>query len=57
MLAAASFLTAALAAGVERDTADAASFSAHVDNPWFPLKPGTRYVYRGSRTGSRHATW
>jgi hypothetical protein len=24
-----------------------ASFSAHVDNPWFPLKPGTRYVYTG----------
>ena len=26
------------------------SFSAHVDNPWFPLKPGTRYVYSGVRT-------
>jgi hypothetical protein len=25
----------------------AASFSAHVDNQWFPLKPGTRYVYTG----------
>lgn len=24
-----------------------ASFSAHVDNPWFPLTPGTRYVYTG----------
>jgi hypothetical protein len=24
-----------------------ANFSAHVDNPWFPLRPGTVYVYRG----------
>ncbi|HZR96483.1 MAG TPA: hypothetical protein VFA56_12365 [Gaiellaceae bacterium] len=22
-------------------------FTAHVDNPWFPLKPGTRWVYTG----------
>jgi len=27
------------------------SFSAHVDNPWYPLKPGTTYVYRGSKDG------
>lgn len=26
-------------------------FSAHVDNPWFPLKPGTTYVYRGVKDG------
>jgi hypothetical protein len=24
-----------------------ATFVAHVDNPWFPLEPGTVYVYRG----------
>jgi hypothetical protein len=24
-----------------------ASFSTRVDNPWFPLRPGTRYVYTG----------
>lgn len=26
-------------------------FSAHVDNPWFPLSPGTRYVYIGEKDG------
>jgi hypothetical protein len=30
---------------------DPARFSAHVDNPWFPLKPGTRYVYEGVKDG------
>ena len=24
-----------------------------VDNPWFPLKPGTRFDYRGSEDGNR----
>jgi len=26
-------------------------FSAHVDNPWFPLRPGTVYVYEGVKDG------
>jgi hypothetical protein len=26
-------------------------FSARVDNPWFPLTPGTRYFYRGIKDG------
>src|SRR5581483_955701 len=26
-------------------------FSARVDNPWFPLVPGTRYVYTGVKDG------
>jgi len=26
-------------------------FSAHVDNPWFPLRAGTVYVYRGVKDG------
>jgi hypothetical protein len=29
------------------------SFSAHVDNQWFPLLPGTRYVYSGVKDGKR----
>ena len=28
-------------------------FSARVDNPWFPLKPGTTLRYRGVRDGQR----
>jgi hypothetical protein len=31
--------------------AAAAGFSARVDNPWFPLKPGTTYMYRGVKDG------
>lgn len=27
------------------------SFSARVDNPWFPLLPGTRWVYTGVKDG------
>jgi hypothetical protein len=26
-------------------------FTANVDNPWFPLRPGTVYVYAGERDG------
>ena len=29
----------------------ASEFSARVDNPWFPLVPGTTYRYRGSKDG------
>jgi hypothetical protein len=28
-----------------------AEFVARVDNPWFPLHPGTTYVYRGVKEG------
>ena len=29
----------------------ASQFSARVDNPWYPLKPGTIYTYRGVKDG------
>jgi hypothetical protein len=32
-------------------TPPASAFSARVDNPWFPLKPGSTYVYRGVKDG------
>jgi hypothetical protein len=28
-----------------------AGFANRVDNPWFPLRPGTTYVYRGVKDG------
>lgn len=43
-------LATVLAAGVDARP-PTAGFSAHVDNPWFPLKPGTRYVYSGVKDG------
>jgi hypothetical protein len=30
---------------------DPSHFSAHVDNRWFPLRPGTTSIYRGERDG------
>jgi hypothetical protein len=51
-------LGAALAAncggggGKATTTGDAGPrFSARVDNAWFPLRPGARYVYRGVKDG------
>src|SRR3954451_7217407 len=28
-----------------------ARFVSQIDNPWFPLRSGTRYIYRGSKEG------
>jgi hypothetical protein len=32
-------------------TIDPANFRAVVDNPWFPLKPGSTYIYTGVKDG------
>jgi hypothetical protein len=44
--------------GSSKSTGDAGAsapeptrFVTRVDNPWFPLRPGTTYVYRGSKDG------
>jgi len=34
-------------AAAQTPVPSASSFSARVDNRWFPLRPGTRYVYTG----------
>jgi hypothetical protein len=43
----------ALIAGVAGLAAAPPHFSARVDNPWFPLRPGTTYVYVGVKDGKR----
>ena len=35
----------------EHPTSTTPAFSATVDNPWFPLKPGTTLTYRGIKDG------
>src|SRR5437660_6642422 len=46
---------AVAAAAASAGTTGAASryrgFTAHVDNQWFPLLPGTRYLYTGVKDG------
>ncbi|MGZ8694349.1 MAG: hypothetical protein ACXWYS_02790 [Gaiellaceae bacterium] len=32
-------------------TGSRTGFSAHIDNPWFPLRPGTTLVYTGKKDG------
>jgi hypothetical protein len=39
------------AQGAGPSAPEPARFVTRVDNPWFPLKPGTTYVYRGSKDG------
>src|SRR3954471_21524759 len=43
----------ALIASVAGLAAAPPHFSARVDNPWFPLRPGTTYVYVGAKDGKR----
>jgi hypothetical protein len=45
--------TSALGATETKASVPASGFSARVDNPWFPLVPGTRYVYTGVKDGQR----
>ena len=40
--------TATLPQGSEPVTLDPADFTVNIDNPYFPMKPGTRWTYRGA---------
>jgi hypothetical protein len=42
---------AALGAAVTASDAKTPGFSARVDNPWYPLEPGTTFTYRGVKDG------
>ena len=53
VIAVVALLSAAAAeAGGTPPMPPASSFSAHVDNVWFPLRPGTRWIYTGVKDGS-----
>jgi hypothetical protein len=41
------------ACGTSPHTTRAAKYVGRVDNPWFPLKPGTVFVYRGVKDGDQ----
>jgi len=52
VLAACTSGSAPKAAGnTPRAVIDPANFTGVVDNPWFPLKPGSTWVYEGSKDG------
>ncbi len=42
--------TAALPQGSEAVSLDPADFTTEIDNPWFPVTPGSRWVYRETDT-------
>jgi hypothetical protein len=48
---AATALAASLAAVGSASGTEFTSTSARITNPWFPLKPGTTYVYQGLKDG------
>jgi hypothetical protein len=52
-LALALALAALIASSGARAEINPGNFVAHVTNPWFPLKPGTMYVYSGVKDGKR----
>ena len=43
--------TSAIAASAPESGPDPGNFVSRVDNPWFPLVPGTTFVYRGVKDG------
>jgi hypothetical protein len=49
--AALALAVAVLAGGCGGSAHSAARFSAHVSNPWYPLLPGSTWVYRGVKDG------
>jgi hypothetical protein len=51
LLASTCILASAVGAQASPHGIDPANFVAHVTNPWFPLKPGTVYTYRGIKDG------
>jgi hypothetical protein len=53
VLAAAVVATAASAQPTTAGGIDPGRFSARVTNPWFPLRPGTTFRYRGMKEGKR----
>ena len=51
LLAVAALAAVAVATAAGASGAASTGFSAHVSNPWFPLLPGTRYLYEGVKDG------
>jgi hypothetical protein len=55
-VAALTLLGGGIAAGSSQPAAsgpDPSRFVQNIDNPWFPLKPGTIFVYEGSKDGKK----
>ena len=44
-------LAATLGGAGHRTLPPASDFAARIDNAWYPLRPGTRYVYIGVKDG------
>jgi hypothetical protein len=47
------FTCVACGSSEARTRSSQATFARSVDNPWFPLKPGTTFVYTGVKDGER----
>jgi len=53
LIAVALATAAAAAAGSARDELDPADFTSRIDNPYWPMAPGDRWVYRETGEGGR----